>query len=242
MKRERIAKRFHVVVSSFPGVVRSMYADTEVTSDDEHTYVEPKSETSSQSEVPQKSASTQCSAWTHWVAFKKPYIAGVDKERAVKRSDDRETVLYVCLELKCSRAVEIVVGLSCRRRIASRTYRSDSESTDRVSAADIELLGIRHLRRVAVGVCRTCRHPSDKPMLTGEPPVIDQLGLPFDKLRERSAEQTFLAVYPTRFINSPENVSGFLRGELPVDAVVGVEHTVVDISVHNLRIISTVLS
>lgn len=109
------------------GVVRSMYAYTEVASDDKHRYVDTKAYTRPKREIAQESRRTQCAAGTHRVRLEQPHVAGIQENSSMHRAENRETVFNIGLELESAGTVKIILLLPRRSFIATRPYATDCE-------------------------------------------------------------------------------------------------------------------
>ena len=81
----------------------------------------------------------------------------------MQHAGDWKTVFHIGLELESAGTVEIVVGLSWWCLVAAWAYGTHSEGTHGIGTAHIELLGIRHLRRIAIGIRRTHSHAAHQP-------------------------------------------------------------------------------
>ena len=129
----------------------------------------------------------------------------------MQRAEYRETVFEVGLELECTGLVEIVLGGAFGCMVAARAYAADCKCAYGVGSAYIELLGIGHLRGVAVGMGGSCGDSADKPVVACEAAVIHHLCGAFDKLREGGAEEFLFAVLAAEFIYAPEHIAGLLH-------------------------------
>ena len=127
---EGFAEATHVVVAALARVVGGVDTYAEVAADNEHADVEAQAYTGAEGEGAQESLGLERASGTHGVVFEQPYIAGVNKERAMERAHNGEAIFYIGLEFKCTRAVEVVFRLSGRCLVAARTYRADRKGAD----------------------------------------------------------------------------------------------------------------
>ena len=107
MEGKRAAEGFHIVIASFAGIVGSMNTDAEVAAQDEHADVEAQAYAGTEGKILEKCRGLESAARSLRVFFQKPHVAGVDKDRSVKRTGNREAVFDIGLELECTCLVEI---------------------------------------------------------------------------------------------------------------------------------------
>ena len=181
VERERVAERFHVVVSSSSGVVGEVYSYAEVAAHDEHSYVESESGSCAGGEILEECGAAEFSSRTHGIVAEQPDVARVEEYCSVERSVDGEAVFDVELEFECSGLVKISVDEIFGHLIAARADASDGECADGVGSSDIELFGVGDCFGVAIGVCGADRHAADEPVVAVEASVVDELCLAFEK-------------------------------------------------------------
>ncbi len=99
MESQRFSKRSHIVITAMTGVVRSMYAYTEVASDDKHRYVDTKIYRPKR-EIAQESRRTQCAAGTHRVRLEQPHVAGIQENSSMHRAENRKRYSTLASNLK----------------------------------------------------------------------------------------------------------------------------------------------
>ena len=150
MECERIFER-DVEIARVAGVVWRVQAIAKVTAYHHHAEINAESDTGAERDVAQECLAGQQTARTHRVILEKPDVAGVEKGCAMEYAVDRKPVFGVEFKLECTGLIEISVLVGLGRAVAARTERTHGEGAYRVCAADIELLGIGHSGRVAVG-------------------------------------------------------------------------------------------
>ena len=236
MEGKGILEFGHVVVAALAGFVRGMDTYAEVAAHHEHADVEAQTHAGAEGYVLEKCGGFQLAAGTFGVVFEQPHVAGIEEHCAMYRPEDREAVFKVHLEFECSGLVEVAVDLIAGHAVAAGAEAADGKCADGVGATDVELFAVGHLRGVAVCVGGSYCHAANEPMVaSAQPAVVDELCLPFNELGEGGAEQLFLTLFATCLIDRPEDVAGFLDGELPVEGVVGIECSVVDVAERHLR-------
>ena len=197
-------------------------------------YVDTQSHAGAGGKVAQEPAALKLAARTVRVFFEKPHVARVEEHGAVERPVDGEAVFHVELELEGTGLVEVAVADFLRRTVGTGTEGTDGPGADGVGSSDIELLGVWHLRGVAVGVGGPQGHAAYQPVVPPETAVVDKLGLPLDELGEGGAEEFLFAVFAAKLIYGPEKIAGLLDGEGPVQGVVGVVCLVESIGIGQL--------
>lgn len=238
MEGERFAEARHVVVSAAARVVGGVDSDAEVGAHYKHADVEAQSDAGAERYVFPESFGAERTAGARRIVLEKPDVTGVKENRSMERPVDREAQLGVEFELECARLVEVAVGLIVGSMVAAGAERSDGKGADRVCAADIELLAVGHLARVAVGMCRSDEHTADQPYIVArETLAVDDLSLPLDELAERCAEKFLLPLVAESAVDTPENVACLLNAELHVERAAAVIVAVVGPGVGHLRYI-----
>ena len=178
-----------------------MDADAEVGTDYAHRDVETQTYAGARSEFLEELGTFEFAAGTLRVVFEQPHVARIKECGAVKRTEYRETVLYVKFKLKRTRLVEVTVDHVARRAVAARTDGAHRESSHGVGAAAIELLGVRHFGGVAVGMSRSDGRTRPQRLASAELSAVHYLRRTLDELREWGLEESLLPFLPAELVD-----------------------------------------
>lgn len=158
--------RLDIEISSAAGIVRRMDSVSEVTADYEHTDVDSKSDTCSESQIFEEVFSGDFPTGAVRVFFEQPYITCVEENGAMEDADDGESIFRIEFNFECTGLVEISINLIFGCAIRSGSDRADGECSNRVGATDIELFRVWYFGRVSVGVCNSDEGTRNEPMLS----------------------------------------------------------------------------
>ena len=172
---KRLLERLHVVIATMTGVVGRMDAYAKVAAYNKHAYVETQTHSGTHGQIAEECAPLKLSTRTVGVVLQQPHITGIKEEGAVNGTEYRETVLGIALKLKRTGFIEIAVDIVLIGMITARTDAADGKRTHRVGTTHIELLAVRHLVTVAVGMSHAAKHSRHKPMLALYPSRVDNL-------------------------------------------------------------------
>ena len=142
------------------------------------------------------------------VVAHEPNVAGIEEDGAVEVAEEFGTQFGVCFEFYVARLVHVGVA-RVGSAVRTRTDGANGEGTYTVGTAHVELVGVRHTRRVAVGIRHTAEETCGDVHVLRQAKHLMHFCRHLHELRKGIAEEVLVALAETL---SGSGVAG--RGEV----------------------------
>lgn len=130
-------------------LIRQMQAHAPVKTDDDEVHVIAQTDARAQGHLLQRVLYLEL-ATRPIVVVQIPHITCIEEHSAVEIAKQPRPVLKVGQELDVARLVEVIAFGRCGIVVTARTDRAYGERSDAVGTANIELLAVRRILRVAI--------------------------------------------------------------------------------------------